>query len=203
MRSSSLLLPFVLIAMSLPGAARQAPQKLPAGGTVTISQPGRAGITNVKLYTAQVVSIDRASRTLGLEQANGTTQRFTVGDAVRNFDRIQVGDKVQARFIESVTLEVKKTGSTETRQYEREAEVHAKAGDQPGAMAGHQLVILANLVALDPEAMTMTLQGPEGSLVLPVRNPDHFKVARVGDQVEVVYTEALVVDLEQAPAPAK
>jgi hypothetical protein len=35
--------------------------------------------------------------------------------------------------------------------------------------------------------------------MLDVQNPDHFKVVKVGDEVEVVYTEAVAISVEPAP----
>jgi hypothetical protein len=35
-----------------------------------------------------------------------------------------------------------------------------------------------------------------------VQNPEQFKVVKVGDQVEVTYTEALALSVEPAPKPA-
>ena len=37
---------------------------------------------------------------------------------------------------------------------------------------------------------------------LKVRNPDHFKVVKVGDQVEAVYTEAMAIAVTPAPRTA-
>ena len=57
------------------------------------------------------------------------------------------------------------------------------------------------MVAVDPKKSTITLKGPRGNVMeLNVRNPDHFKVVKKGDQVEVVYTEALAMSLTPAAA---
>ena len=56
---------------------------------------------------------------------------------------------------------------------------------------------MADVAALDAKKSTITLKGPYGDVVtLDVRNPDQFKLLKVGDQIEVTYTEALAVSVE-------
>jgi hypothetical protein len=58
---------------------------------------------------------------------------------------------------------------------------------------------IADVVAVDPPASTISLKGPQGNVVvLDVKNPDQFKVVKVGDQVEVTYTEAVALSVEPA-----
>ncbi len=63
-----------------------------------------------------------------------------------------------------------------------------------------QVTSLADVVDVNPTGRTISLRGPKGNVVvLDVRNPDHFKVVKKGDQVEAVYTEALAISVERAP----
>ena len=44
---------------------------------------------------------------------------------------------------------------------------------------------------------------PRGNVVkLDVQNPDQFKVVKVGDEVQVTYTEAAAVSVEPGKKPA-
>lgn len=53
-----------------------------------------------------------------------------------------------------------------------------------------------------PEALSLELRK---AVTLDVQNPEQFKVAGKGDQVDATYTEALAPSVEPAPkaAPAK
>jgi hypothetical protein len=63
--------------------------------------------------------------------------------------------------------------------------------------------VLADVTAVDPKKKTITLKCPKVNVVtLDVQNPDHFKVVKKGDQVQVTYTEALAMSVEPAPKPA-
>ncbi len=61
------------------------------------------------------------------------------------------------------------------------------------------MTAIADVIAVDPANMVITLKGPRGNIVdLRVQNPDHFKVVKVGDQVDVTYTEAMALSVEPA-----
>ena len=61
----------------------------------------------------------------------------------------------------------------------------------------------ATVTAVDPKAKTITMKGPRGNVVtLDVQNPDQFKVVKVGDEVQVVYTEAVAISVEPGPKKA-
>lgn len=55
-------------------------------------------------------------------------------------------------------------------------------------------MVLADVIDVDRKRKSITLRGPKGNIVdLDVKNPDHFKVVKNDDQVEVDYVEALAI----------
>jgi hypothetical protein len=108
---------------------------------------------------------------------------------------------VTVKFVEALTLELKKTTVKPDIKADVAA-VRATPGAKPGGAVGRQITIIAEVVMVDPENSIIALKGPQGRVVeLPVQNKDQFKVVKKGDQVEVVYTEA--VALAVTPAAAK
>jgi Cu/Ag efflux protein CusF len=173
-------------------------------GSVVTSEPGKASATRVVKATAQVVSIDSASRTVTLKNPHGDVVDVVAGDAVRNFDQIAVGDFVVVRYAEALSLELRKTKGPAGAPTVREEAARAKPGERPAAVSARQVTAIADVTAVDPKKSTITLKGPRGNVVtLAVRNPDQFKVVKKGDQVEVTYTEAIALSVERAPKPAK
>jgi hypothetical protein len=80
------------------------------------------------------------------------------------------------------------------------AAVRAAPGARPAGALGREITLRADVVDVDPKNSTISLKGPRGNVVdLKVQNPDHFKVVKKGDQVEVVYTEAVAVAVTPAP----
>jgi hypothetical protein len=174
-----------------------------AGGAVITSEPGRASIVRAAELSAQVVALDKASRTITLKGPKGNVVDVVAGDEVKNFDQIKLGDFVVARYAESLTLELKKTKVKAGEPTVTEAAVRAKPGERPAGAVGREVTAIADVIGVDPKKSTITLKGPRGNVVtLNVQNPDQFKVVKMGDQVEVTYTEALALSVEPAPKPS-
>ncbi len=189
-------------------AQKAAPAAAPAGptgGTVVASEPGKAAIVSTVEVSATVTAIDKATRIVTLK---GPKQTFDVvaGDEVKNFDQIKVGDVVTAKYVEALTLELKKTTVKPDVKADAAA-VAAAPGGKPGGAVGAQITAIATVVGIDQANSTISLKGPKGKVVaLKVKNQDHFKVVKMGDQVEVKYTEALAIAVTPAakkPAEAK
>ncbi len=194
---------FPVLIVALLSAAVPA-QQLPSGAAVVESRPGEVTIAQKTELSARVVAINKATRTVTLKGATGNTLDVVCGDEVRNFDQIKVGDLVVARYVESTILELKKNKTGAPAATEREVVLRAKPGEAPAGALSHQVVIMADVVGVDPTKKTISLRGPEGDVVvLPVYNPDQFKVVKVGDQVEVTYTQALGISVQPASAPNK
>ena len=196
---------FVLAVIAASFAAAALAQKPDAkGGAVIASEPGRATAVRAVQISAQVVSIDKATRTVTLKGPQGNIVDVVAGDEVRNFDQIKVGDFVVVRYAQALTLELRKTKGATGDLTVREEGARAKPGERPAAAGARQVTAIANVIAVDPKKSTITLKGPRGNVVtLDVQNPDQFKVVKKGDQVEVTYTEALALSVEPAPKPAK
>ena len=168
------------------------------GGTVVASEPGKAAAVTTAEVRATVVSIDKATRTVTLKGPKRTVD-VVAGDEVKNFDQIKVGDGVVVKYVEAITLELKKTKGKPDAKGEV-AMARAAPGSRPAGAVGREIVVLADVVAVDPKKSIISLKGPRGNVIdLPVQNPDHFKVVKVGDQVEAVYTEAVAIAVTPAP----
>jgi hypothetical protein len=196
--------PIVLLAAlltALPAVAQKKPDV--TGGTVVASEPGKAAAVRTLQVTAQVVALDKASRTVSLKGPEGNVIDVVAGDEVKNFAQIKVGDFVVVRFVQALTLELQKTKSAAGGISAREGAVTAKPGQRPAAAAGREVTAIATVTAVDPKAKTITMKGPRGNVVtLDVQNPDQFKVVKVGDEVQVVYTEAVAISVEPGPKKA-
>ena len=191
--------PFIIAAIALGCPLAHAQPKAPQRSTVVASEPGKAVAVSVVEATATVVAINTATRTVTLKGADGRVVDVVCGDEVKNFAQISVGDNVKVSYQEALTLELKKTRAP-TDASAVTAAIRAAPGNKPAGAVGREITVLANVVAVDPKKSTISLKGPAGNVVeLKVQNPDHFKVVKKGDQVEVVYTQALAVAVTPAP----
>ncbi len=195
----------IAIAAALFATAAIAQQPGVTGGSALKSEPGKATAVNAVEATALVVAIDKATRTVSLKRPNGETSDIVAGLDVKNFDQIKVGDSVVVRYVEALSLELKKTKVAAGEPTVREEAAKAKPGEKPAVAGARQVTAIAEVTDVDSAKKTITLKGPKGKVVtLDVRNPEQFKVVKKGDQVEVKYTEALALSVEpaaKAPAP--
>ncbi|HET9702085.1 MAG TPA: hypothetical protein VFP70_14290 [Burkholderiales bacterium] len=173
------------------------------GGAVVASEPGKAVVAETIKVTAQVTAVDKATRKVEMKGPEGKTFSVVAGEEVRNFDQIKVGDMVVLKYVEALTLELRKSGAAKAPAEEMAA-VRAKPGEKPAGAVGRQVTATAEVVNVDEKNSIISLKGPEGKVVdLKVRNKDHFKVVKKGDKVDVTYTEALAIAVEPAAKPAE
>ena len=170
--------------------------------TVAKTAPGRAAVAEAVRATATVKAVDKADRLVTLEGPPGNVFVVHVSDKVRNFDQIKPGDVVVAEYLEALTLELKRGTGQVRERIERESGARAQPGQAPGAAAGRQVTVVANVIAVDPSRQTVRLRGPQRTIDLKVRDPEQLKLAKVGDQVEATFTEAVAIALEPAAPPA-
>lgn len=195
-----LIVTFAMLGMTLPlPALAQAQKPGVTGGTVLMSEPGKAVVASTAQITATVVAIDKATRTLTLKGPQGKSVDVVAGDEVRNFDQIKVGDQVVAKYVEALSMELMKTRTTGAPT-ENVGAVRAKPGERPAGAIGREVTALVDVVAVDPKKSIISIKGPRGNVFdLKVQNPDQFKVVKKGDQIQVTYTEALAMSVEPAP----
>jgi len=157
----------------------------------------------VEFKTATVEKIDHATRIVTLKGPEGNTVTFKVGPEAHNLDKVKAGDTVNVKYYEAVAWQVIKPGMGKPGVTSTTVAERAPKGAQPGGAVGTQVTLLATIVAIDPDGTHVTLKGPQGNTQrVAVRNPENLKKVKVGDEVEITYTEAMAISVEPAP-PAK
>ena len=185
-----------------PAAFAQQP-KPPVAAVIAASAPGVGGVAGAVKVTATVVALDAATRTATLKGAKGKVVDVVVPPEAKNFDQIRVGDLVTVEYVRALTLELKGPGAIRSGSSQA-ASAPAPAGAVAGGAAGRQVVIMANVTAVNHKEGFVTLRGPKGNSVdVSVSDPAQLKLVKVGDQVEAVYTEAVAVTVNHVPKPAK
>ena len=154
-----------------------------------------ATVTGTKTVTAKVVAIDSTTRTVMLKDKKGRVVEVQVGEEARNFDQLKIGDVVTTEYRESMSLSLTKASGPRSAS-ERTIEQRSTPGAKPGGTIGREVTIMADVIAVNPKAETVTLKGPQGNTVeVIVQDPEQMKNIRKGDQVQVVYTEALAISV--------
>jgi len=193
---------FVVLTAALFGAAAAAALAQQPGaetGSAAATAPGQAAAASVVRITASVEGVDAANRTVTLKGPRGRVITLPVGPEVQNFDQIKAGDIVVVRYLEALSLELKKSGAGIRERTETQAGAAAKPGERPAGGEVRQVTVVAEVVGVDPKRQIVTLRGPRRTVDVKVRDPNQLKLLKLGDQVEATYTEAAAISVEPAP----
>lgn len=149
--------------------------------------------------TLTVRDIDRENRSFAVA---GDGQRFNVrvSEAVVNFDQIEVGDRVNVTYTQSVAVAMALPGDTgETAALS--ATARSPVGARPGAFSGQVISAVVTFVAFDPRSNDATVRTRDGRLLITRVPPElrRFAAARQpGERIEITLTEAFAVAVEPA-----
>lgn len=139
---------------------------------------------------AEVVGIDKKTRTVTLKGEDGNVFDVVVGKEAKNFKQIKVGDRVIAEHMEVLTMELKKGGGLR-ETVEKDIDETAKPGQRPGAIRGREIDFVADVMSVDAKASTITILGARGrTYKLHVKDPKVMAEVKQGDQVKGTYVVA-------------
>ena len=192
MRLSFLLATFLSAVTLAPVALAQTTD------AVAASKPGAAGVAQTVTFDAKITGIDKASRTITLKGPKGNEVKVVAGPEVKNFDQLKVGQTVQAQYAEALVLELHKGGGKKVERTEKAGTASAKPGEQPAAIGARQITVVGDVTKVDAATQTVTVKGPKRTVDLHVKDPEQFKLVKVGDQIEATYTEALALAVSPA-----
>jgi hypothetical protein len=190
----------VLFSLSL-GVGALAQEKKSGSSSPVAKSPTKTK-TEVKRENAvtlmgTVEAVDLANRVVTIKGSKGRTIDLKVGEEAKNLDQVKVGDKVVAKYYESIAFRMKKPGEAEGVTAEQ-AVGAAKPGELPAAVLANQVTVTATVADISPKKTYVTLKGPEGKTVdVKVRNPQNLKNVKVGDQVVITYTQAFAIALDK------
>ena len=116
------------------------------------------------------------------------------GPDITRFAEIKVGEKVNARYNENIVIRLKRPG-------EPDVDTGEKPRRDPRAFLPapkpRQRTITASITAIDMDKPSITFTGPTGwKETSKVRDKEALAKVKVGDKVDIVWTEAVLVSLE-------
>ena len=152
--------------------------------------------SEMRTETAVVESIDATTRAITLKKPDGTFTTVTAGPDIKRFAEVKVGDKVTAKYYENVVIRVKQPGESDVVSGAR----GTTGSDQvlPGGTKAKQLTISATISAIDTNTPAITFTGPNGwKYTSKVQDTEALAKVKVGDKVDIVWTEAVLVSLDR------
>ncbi|CAM3723649.1 hypothetical protein [Polynucleobacter arcticus] len=152
--------------------------------------------TVFQLYEGTVTKIDKKTRTIFFQNNDGES-KFIAGPEIKNFDQIKKGDRLNVTYELAVAIELIKTKSDGIRsKVETSSEATSKAGEKPTRTISNTTTIIADIVAVDRAKKLVSVKGPSGKVtVVTVKNPQLLADANVGEQVKVIYFDAMAASI--------
>lgn len=184
----------VVVGCALSLVACAAKREVPESGVV---QAGTIEEAAVEAH-ATVTKVDKKNRKVTVKRADGHSVTLDLGDDVKNFDQIDVGDDVKVVYFESVAFDVKVPGKAEPGVTVVGGADTAEKGAKPGAMGARMVTVTSTIEEISKDPPSVTLKGPEGGTrKIKVKNPAYLENVEVGDLVEMIYTQAVAVSVEE------
>ncbi len=198
MKTRSLLLAALIGVLPALTVAQDAPK------AATIIEKEKGAVTFGETVELQgiITAIDKNTRAVTIKGGSGNELTITAGPQVKNFRKIKVGDLVTLNYVAALGLELKKGGGRLRERIESEQSAAAKPGEKPSGGVLRTVKVIADVMAVDAAAGSITLRGPQRSIDLTVKDKELLKDIRVGDQIAATYEEAVVVAITPTPPPA-
>jgi ribosomal 50S subunit-recycling heat shock protein len=159
---------------------------------------GEAMMASVEV-TATVTKIDQKTREVTVKTDDGQERSFVAGEEAKNLAQVKVGDRITVTYAEALVYEVKKGGAA-VAPASAVAGKAAQPGMKPAGAIARQTTVTVLITAIDTKAPSVTFKGAGGNTqTIKVMHPEKLQGVKVGDTVEITYTEALAIKVEEAP----
>jgi Cu/Ag efflux protein CusF len=169
--------------------ASKGPSKSPSGG-----------MSDAVMVTATVQAVDLKARTVTVKGPEGKVVTIKVDPEIPNLEQLKIGDEVVAKYYEALAWDVKKAGSSTMQPGITESAGAGKEGGGRTAIGKRSVRMVVTITAIDAAAHRVTVKEPDGpTSVIKVKNPANLEGVKVGDQIEVKFTQALAISFEPAP----
>ncbi len=165
-----------------------------AGAAETKSGPPSVTRARVTTLTATVKAIDLDKRLVTLQGPKGREETVEVGEDVKNLPQVKIGDQVTVKYYEGIAFRVVPPGQPVQAPSATGTVETAQPGQKPAGVAGHEVTVTVTITAINQKAGTVTFKDPQGnSHTVKAQDPKNLQLIKVGDQVEITYTEALAI----------
>jgi hypothetical protein len=174
----------------------------PAARAQTATPPPGVTMGELTRLTATVESVDTTTREVLLRGEGGNLVTVKAGPELRNLAQVRPGDRVVLDYQEAIAVEIVRPGDTRPPVGGVAAAGRAEPGQRPAGLAGEAVRVRVRVDTVDADAGVVTFTGPRGATRrVTVREPamrDFVRGLRAGEEVDIVYAEALAVRVEPA-----
>lgn len=148
-----------------------------------------------------VVKLDRKARSVTFQGPRGNQVTMIVPQEAQNLDQVRVGSLFKVKYVEAVAVGLQRGGQPSVG-VDQTVRLAPKGGN-PGGVVVNTARIRATVVAIDYADREVAVKGPQGNIrsFRVAEEVQGFGDVRVGDSINVVYSEALALDMVPEPGP--
>ena len=162
----------------------------------TVMAQSKTVKSEMRTETGVVEAVEASTRTITLKKADGTFVTTVAGPDIKRLEELKLGDTVNVRYYENVIVRVKRPGESDVV-----SSAKGTTGSEqvlPGGTRAKQVTVTATITAIDPTAPSITFTGPHGwKYSSKVQDTEALAKVKVGDKVDIVWTEAMLVSVER------
>jgi len=167
-----------------------------AGSAVAFAQGTTARAGNIS-KTATITAINHKTRVVTLKDAQGNVEDIRCGSDIKRFGELKVGDTVTFSYHAAVAYQIVKPG--EKSASAAGTSMVRGQGAKPSGAVTNQKKATVTVEAIDAAAPSITVKTAGGhKMTAQVEDKKNLEGLKVGDKVEVTFTEALMVTVDAA-----
>ena len=144
-----------------------------------------------------VTAIDLNTREVTVRDAEGEESVVQVGPDARNLDQVEVGDNVSIEYFGGLIFNVEPAGSGKPMRVEKTEMSRAAEGVKPSGFINKYVELVARVEDIDTKARTVTLQGPNQTVTLSVKEDVELATVKKGDMVKADFVESFAVNVTE------
>jgi hypothetical protein len=153
--------------------------------------------TDAVEVSATIEAIDHSERLVTLKDKDGNVDTVFAGPEVKRFDELKVGDTVTFRYYESVAYRIRKPGDPAAPAASGPPTLVPGKGKRPGGTASQQQTVTVKVKAIDTKVPSITVTTESGrTSTHKVEDKKNLEGVKVGDTIEVTYTEAVLISVK-------
>jgi hypothetical protein len=147
--------------------------------------------------TTKIEAIDKTARLVTLKDKDGEVETIYCGPEVKRFDELKVGDTVTFRYYESIAYAIRKPGQPSGLPATGAPKVTRNVGGRPGGTLAQQETATVTIKAIDAKIPSVTVLTEDGRTAsFKVEDKKNLDGVKVGDKVEITYTEAVMISVK-------
>jgi hypothetical protein len=169
-----------------------------AAATVRGAAAQPAVVVGAEEVRATVETVDQQTRQVLLRGPTGALLTVRAGPEVRNLPQVKSGDQVVLRYAEAVAARIVRPGDPAAES--TTTMTRAAPGERPAGLVVDDIRQRVTIEGVNPANNTVSFIGPDRvPRTVAVRQPamqDFLRTLKVGDEVEVTFTEAVALSVE-------